>query len=130
MIEYLRVLWEKGVDLDDAYMSDNFKMCAMLFFIINNFPVYGNLSGYNVKGDRACLKCEDDTCSHQLKYGSLLIETRSLISLQRLYPRREFIKDNNTLILSLGRTKNVPWRKLFGKRGWCFLIFHIGLASI
>lgn len=32
MIEDLRVLWEKEIDVNDAYTGDNFKMCTMLFF--------------------------------------------------------------------------------------------------
>jgi hypothetical protein len=35
----------------------------MLFGTINDFPAYGNLSGYSNKGKRACPICEDDTNS-------------------------------------------------------------------
>lgn len=54
LIKYLIILWEEGVDVDDAYSSENFKMYAMLFFTINKFHEYTNLSGYNVKGHKAC----------------------------------------------------------------------------
>lgn len=43
------------VDVDDAYSGENVKMCAMLFYIINDFPTYGNLDGYNVKGHKCVL---------------------------------------------------------------------------
>lgn len=46
LIKYLKLLWEEGIDVDDAYMGDNFKLCAMLFCIINDFLTYSNLSGY------------------------------------------------------------------------------------
>lgn len=31
LIDDLRILWEEGVDIDDAYTCDNFKLCAMFF---------------------------------------------------------------------------------------------------
>ena len=34
----------------DGYQNETFKFRAMLFCTINDFPAYGNLSGYNVKG--------------------------------------------------------------------------------
>lgn len=64
LIKDLRVFWEEDVDVDDVYTDDNFKICVMLFCIINDFPAYSNLSGYNVKGHKACPICEDDTCYH------------------------------------------------------------------
>jgi hypothetical protein len=67
LIEDLRLLWEEGVDVLDAYSNENFKMRAMLFCTINDFPAYGNLSGYSVKGYKACPICEDKTCSKQLR---------------------------------------------------------------
>ena len=52
LIEDLRLLWEEGVNFDDAYIGDNFKLRAMLFCTINDFHAYINLSGYNVKGHK------------------------------------------------------------------------------
>ncbi|XP_058725960.1 uncharacterized protein LOC131597270 [Vicia villosa] len=43
LIEDLRMLWEEGVDVFDGYSNENFKMRAMLFCTINDFPAYGNL---------------------------------------------------------------------------------------
>ena len=42
---------------------------AMVFCTINDFPAYGNLSGYNVKGHKACPLWEEGTCFHQLQHG-------------------------------------------------------------
>ncbi|XP_058751501.1 uncharacterized protein LOC131624571 [Vicia villosa] len=47
LIEDLKLLWDKGVD--DAYSGERFKMRAMLFSTINDFPAYGNLAGYSLK---------------------------------------------------------------------------------
>lgn len=54
LIEYLRVLWEEGIDVGDAYTSDKCNMHAMLFCTINDFPAYNNFFGYNVKGHKVC----------------------------------------------------------------------------
>src|ERR1044072_3996580 len=40
----------------------------MLFGTINDFPAYGNLSGYSVKGKLACPICEDGTSSLRLEH--------------------------------------------------------------
>lgn len=67
LIKNLRILWEESVDVNGAYTNYNFKLCVMLFYTINDFFAYSNLSGYNVNGHKACPICEDDTCFHQLK---------------------------------------------------------------
>lgn len=54
LIEYLRILWDEGIDVDDANSGEKLKMCAMLFFTINDFPTYGNLTRYSVKGHKVC----------------------------------------------------------------------------
>ncbi|GAU38745.1 hypothetical protein TSUD_158760 [Trifolium subterraneum] len=56
LIDDLKVLWEEGVDVLDAYFGEEFNMRAMLFCTINDFPAYGNLSGYTVKGHLALRK--------------------------------------------------------------------------
>ena len=67
LIDDLRVLWEEGVDVFDAYYGEQFNMRAMLFCTINDFSAYGNLSEYKVKGNKACPICEKDTCYHHLE---------------------------------------------------------------
>jgi len=59
----------QGVEVFDRFANETFKMHAMLFRTINYFPTYGNLSGYSVKGHKACLICEEDTASKRLKHG-------------------------------------------------------------
>jgi len=48
----------------------------MLFCTINDFPAYGNLLGYSVKGKKACPICEKDTDSRQLKHGRKIVYLR------------------------------------------------------
>ncbi|XP_027915741.1 uncharacterized protein LOC114175171 [Vigna unguiculata] len=50
LIDDLKLLWEEGVDVYDSYSQELFCLRAMLFCTINDFPAYGNLSGYSVKG--------------------------------------------------------------------------------
>ncbi|XP_021751800.1 uncharacterized protein LOC110717416 [Chenopodium quinoa] len=54
VINDLIMLWEEGVEVFDAYRNENFNLTAMPFCTIQDFPAYGNLSGYTVKGKTAC----------------------------------------------------------------------------
>ena len=69
LIEDLKMLWEEGVECFDGYCEENFTLRALLLWTINDFPVYGNLSGYIVKGYHACPICEENTCSKRLEHG-------------------------------------------------------------
>ncbi|XP_054785874.1 uncharacterized protein LOC129292326 [Prosopis cineraria] len=69
LVEDLKNLWEVGVGVFDVNRKEVFKLHAMIFCTINDFPAYGNLSGYNIKGHKACLICEAGTCYHQLHHG-------------------------------------------------------------
>ncbi|XP_065856508.1 uncharacterized protein [Euphorbia lathyris] len=60
LIDDLKLLWDEGVSVFDAYSRTNFTLHAMIFCTINDFPAYGNLPGYTVKGKMACPICEDD----------------------------------------------------------------------
>jgi len=61
LIDDLKHLWETGVEVYDRYKKENFNLRAMLFGTINDFPAYGNLSGYSVKDQKACPICEENT---------------------------------------------------------------------
>ncbi|XP_045830720.1 uncharacterized protein LOC123922020 [Trifolium pratense] len=67
LIEDLKFMWETGVEVYDECRKELFNLRAMLFGTINDFPAYGNLSGYIVKGKHACPICEDDTDSMWLE---------------------------------------------------------------
>ena len=58
LIEDLRKLWVDGVDVYDADDGQTFRLRAMIFCTVNDFPAYSNLSGYSVKGHHACPICE------------------------------------------------------------------------
>ena len=50
LIEDLKLLSDDGVEVFDGFANRAFQMHAMLFCTINDFPTYGNLSSYSVKG--------------------------------------------------------------------------------
>ena len=56
------------VDVFDAFKNESFQLHVMLFCTINDFPAYANLSGYSVKGHKACPICEEKTSYEQLKH--------------------------------------------------------------
>jgi len=95
LIEDLRRLWVEGVDVFDEYTQENFKLRAMLFCTINDFPAYGNLSGYSVKGQKACPICEKDTCYHQFKHGRKTVYLGHRRFLKRNHPYRRLKKSFN-----------------------------------
>jgi len=45
----------------------------MLFFTINDFVTYDNLSGYGVKGNNVCLVSEENTNYIPLKHGQKMV---------------------------------------------------------
>jgi len=67
LIEDLTKLQAEGVDVYDANLQQSFRLRAMIFCTINDFPAYGNLSGYSVKGHHACLICEERHKLHPTK---------------------------------------------------------------
>ena len=95
LIEDLKMLWNEGVDVFDAYKKETFKLRALLFTTINDLPAYGNLSGYSVKGHKACPICEDDTNFVQLKYGRKTVYLGHRRFLDRHHPYRRLRKRFN-----------------------------------
>ena len=76
LIENLTKLWDEMVDVFDETQNDTFKLHAMVFYTINDFPTYRNLNGYSVKGHRACPIYEEDTSYVQLKHGRKIVYIR------------------------------------------------------
>ncbi|XP_042962594.1 uncharacterized protein LOC122296863 [Carya illinoinensis] len=69
LIDELFELWEHGVPTFDASTKEMFMLHAALLWTINDFPAYGNLSGWSTKGKLACPSCNESTDSNWLKYG-------------------------------------------------------------
>ncbi|XP_062100095.1 uncharacterized protein LOC133805968 [Humulus lupulus] len=94
LIDDLKTLWNEGVRVYDAYKQEEFTLRAALLWTINNFPAYGNLSDFSVKGYKACPICEEETCSQYLKHSRKVC----------YMGHRKFLKSNHIL-----RT----WKKAF-----------------
>ncbi|XP_042957863.1 uncharacterized protein LOC122293371 [Carya illinoinensis] len=69
LIDELIELWENSVETYDASRKQVFQLHAALLWTINDFPAYGNLSGWSTKEKLACPTCNGDTNSLWLKYG-------------------------------------------------------------
>jgi len=92
LIENPTKLWDEGVLVFDGFRNKTFLMRAMLFCTINDFPAYGNLSGYSVKGHHACPICEEDTSYIQLKHGRKIVYIRHRRFLIPHHPYRRLKK--------------------------------------
>jgi hypothetical protein len=69
LIDDLHELWNEGVTTYDSSTKETFQLYSALLWTINDFPAYGNLSGYSTKGKQACPICNKDTNFYRLKYG-------------------------------------------------------------
>ncbi|XP_059638709.1 uncharacterized protein LOC132280982 [Cornus florida] len=66
LIEDLKELWEKGVEIYDSLTKSMFNLKVVLMWTINDLPAYSNLAGQATKGKCGCLVCANDTSSQQL----------------------------------------------------------------
>ena len=76
-IKELKELWEKGVVTYDASTKETFRLYASILWTINDFPTYGNLSGWSTKGRYAFPCCNMDTWSSWLLNGGKFSYMRS-----------------------------------------------------
>ncbi|GKB63924.1 retrovirus-related pol polyprotein from transposon TNT 1-94 [Tanacetum coccineum] len=58
---FLHTLFETGVDTYDASTKDNFNLCAVVLWIINDYPALGTLCGCPYSGFKGCVVCGKDT---------------------------------------------------------------------
>ena len=95
LIEDLKLMWDQSVEVLEKIVNETFKMHDMLFCTINEFPEYGNLSRYSVKGHKTCPICKEDTTSHQLKHGRKTVYLRHQKFLRSHHPYRKLKKAFN-----------------------------------
>jgi hypothetical protein len=67
LINELKDLWEFGVRTYDAYKKKYFQLHAAIMWTINDFPAYGDLSGWSTKGYLACPVCNNETPHRKLR---------------------------------------------------------------
>jgi hypothetical protein len=68
LIEDLLKLWNEGVEVYDSFQKEHFTLRAMIFCTVNDYPALGNLSGYKIKGNKACVVCREDTHTIRLPF--------------------------------------------------------------
>ncbi|XP_074288757.1 uncharacterized protein LOC141613916 [Silene latifolia] len=95
LMDDLKLLWDEGVEVYDAYRGETLNLRAMIFCTINDFPAYGNLSGYTVKGAKACPIFEEDTISDRLVHGGKNVYLCSRRLLHLSHPYRKKMKPFN-----------------------------------
>ena len=79
----------------DGNRYETFKLRAMIFCTINDFPAYGNLNGYNIKGHHACPIYEEDISYVQVKHGRKIVYTRHRHFWKPYNPYPQLKKDFN-----------------------------------
>jgi len=95
LVEDLRTLWDEGVLVFDVFRKETFELRTMLFCTINDFPAYGNLNSYSVKGHHACPICEENRSYIQLKHGRKTVYSRHRHFLTPNHPYRRLQKAFN-----------------------------------
>ena len=60
LVDKLKELWEKGVETYDAYSKEHFQMRATLLWTIHDYPGFGNMSVWRIKGYHSCYTCNDE----------------------------------------------------------------------
>ncbi|GKD10320.1 putative transposase-associated domain-containing protein, partial [Tanacetum coccineum] len=61
LVDDLHTLFETGVDTYDASTKDNFNLCAVVLWTINDYPALGTLCGCPYNGFKGCVVCGKDT---------------------------------------------------------------------
>ncbi|XP_062008662.1 uncharacterized protein LOC133725417 [Rosa rugosa] len=89
LIDDLKLLREGVSGVYDAIRNETFTVKALLFWTINDFPAYGNLSGSIVKGYNACPICLDKTEPTRLVHGGKMAYTIHRRFLGRHHPYRK-----------------------------------------
>eukprot|EP00268_Persea_americana_P004200 TRINITY_DN11326_c0_g1_i4.p1 TRINITY_DN11326_c0_g1~~TRINITY_DN11326_c0_g1_i4.p1 ORF type:complete len:166 (-),score=17.40 TRINITY_DN11326_c0_g1_i4:1313-1810(-) len=94
LIDELKELWENGIETFDIVIRKKFNLYAALLWTINDFPAYGNLSGWSTKGYMGCPICNKDACSMYLKHGRKLYFMCHRRFLQPRHAWRGYYKDH------------------------------------
>ena len=89
LIHDLKKLWQGVEGVYDAALGELFTLRAVLFWTINDFPAYGNLSGCVVKGYNGCPICCEGSKPLRLKHCKKVAFMRHRRFLSRYHPYRK-----------------------------------------
>jgi Transposase family tnp2 len=54
LLDDLHKLWTEDVEVWDAYLKEYFILRVIIFYMINDYPFYGNLLGFRIKTTKVC----------------------------------------------------------------------------
>jgi hypothetical protein len=89
LMEDMKILWEKGVEMMDASLRKKFTLKAIIFVTIIDYPSLFSLSR-QIKGKIDCVVCIDSTCYTYLKGSNKMVYTRNR---QFLVKKHRYRKD-------------------------------------
>ena len=100
LIDDLQTLWDVGVGVEAyyAYKKEFFNLWVVLLWTINDFPAYGNLASYTVKGYYACPYCGDNMPKCRLKHNKKMLLLAIVIGFLMIIP---FELKSNLLIINM-----------------------------
>jgi hypothetical protein len=76
LMEDMKELWEKGVNMLDASLKKEFTLKAIIYVTITDYPGLFSLSG-QIKGKSGCAVCIDGTCYTYLSASKKLVYMRN-----------------------------------------------------
>ena len=87
-MEDMKVLWEDGVKMMDAYVKKEFTLKAIIFVTITDYHGLFALSG-QIKGKSSCVICIDGTCYTYLNGSKKLVymRHRRFLNKKQRYPQ-------------------------------------------
>ncbi|XP_060673886.1 uncharacterized protein LOC132804022 [Ziziphus jujuba] len=85
MIDELKDLWTNGVTTYDISKKERFTMHVAVLWTIHDFPAYGTLSRWSIKGYKACPTCNEDTSSQALKSKICYMGHRRYLSINHAW---------------------------------------------
>ncbi|KAL8156030.1 hypothetical protein AgCh_001196 [Apium graveolens] len=125
LIDDLKKLWKEGEpDVYDAHTKSSFTLRAILMWIINDFPAYGNLSGCVNKGYMCCPVCCDDIVAKYLPYTKKICFQGHRRYLPRNHPYRRKKTDFNE-VQELGNARQILSGEEVHHVRHCLDIMHI-----
>ena len=75
LMEDMKILWEDGVKMMDAFLKKEFTLKAIIFVTIMDYPGLFSLSG-QIKGKSGCIVCIDGTCYNYLSASKKMVYMR------------------------------------------------------
>ena len=89
LLHELKLLWEDEIQTYDVSKRENFQLCALMKWTINDFPAYSMMSGWSTSGMHACPYCMDDSKVVNLRHSRKVSWFNShKIFLDRRHPYR------------------------------------------